>query len=287
MSYLLFVALAAQLMTAEDIVRLTAPPPDARLAYGDDPLQIGELRLPEGPGPHPVAIVIHGGCWLSQYDMMHIRSLGEALTGEGIAAWIVEYRRVGNPGGGWPGTFEDVANGSDYLRELASKHPLDLDRVLAVGHSAGGHLALWLAARSRLSRDQLLYEEDPIEIRGVLGLAPAPDLAFLHEQQVCGHVIEKLMGGSPEEFPERYEAGSSVELVPLDVPQRLVIGRHDSNWAPVGRRYFEAAKFQGADVRVIDAEESGHFEMIDPGSTTWPLVRNAANELLGLREAAR
>ncbi len=114
----------------------------------------------------------------------------------------------------------------------------------------------------------------------MLGLAPAPDLAFLHRQQVCGHVIDGLMGGSPEEFPERYDAGSPVELVPLGVPQLLVIGGEDHGWAPVGRRYYEAARSAGADVRVIDAEESGHFEMIDPSSTTWSLVRAAVKELL-------
>lgn len=280
MKHLLMAFLASQLMTAGDLHRLTAPPADARVAFGDDPLQFGELRLPDGPGPHPVAIVVHGGCWLAEYDMTHIGALGEALTREGVAAWIVEYRRVGNPGGGWPGTFEDVAEGADHLRELARDYPLDLERVIAVGHSAGGHLALWLAARPHLAPGQPLYDADPIPIGGVLGLAPAPDLSLLHRQEACGHVIDGLMGGSPEEFPERYGAGSPVELVPLGVPQLLVIGRQDRGWAPVGRRYYEAARSAGADLRVIDAEESGHFEMIDPSSTTWPLVRKAVRELL-------
>ena len=280
MRYLLLALFAQQVMTADDLDRLAAPPADARIAFGDDPLQYGELRLPEGAGPHPVAVVIHGGCWLAQYDMAHIRTLAEALTREGVAAWVVEYRRVGNPGGGWPGTFDDVAHGADYVRELARDYPLDLDRVVAVGHSAGGHLALWLAARTQLKANQPLYDESPIALRGVVGLAPAPDLAFLHQEQVCGHVIDGLMGGSREELPERYEAGSPVELVPTRVPQLLVIGAHDRAWAPVGRRYYEAAKASGADVRVIEAEESGHFEMIDPDSTTWPLVRDAVMELL-------
>ena len=272
-----------QIMTADDLDHLVAPPPEARIAFGSDPLQYGELRLPEGPGPHPVAIVIHGGCWLGEYDLTHIGPLAEALNEEGIAAWVIEYRRVGNPGGGWPGTFEDVARGADHLRALAEDYPLDLDRVIVLGHSAGGHLALWLAARGRLSKEQPLYESDPIVVRGVLGLAPAPDLAFLYREQVCGHVIDGLMGGSPEEFPERYDAGSPVELVPLDVPQLLVIGRRDTAWAPVGRRYLEAAKSKGADVKVIEAGESGHFEMIDPSTSTWPLVRDAARELLRAR----
>ena len=269
-----------QIMTSADLDHLVAPPPEARIAYGDDALQFGELRLPEGPGPHPVAIVIHGGCWLAEFDLTHIGSLAEALNEEGIAAWEIECRRVGNPGGGWPGTFEDVARGADHLRTLAERHALDLDRVIAVGHSAGGHLALWLAARGRLSKDQPLYESDPIALRGVLALAPAPDLAFLHREQVCGHVIDRLMGGSPEKFPERYAAGSPVELVPLGVPQLVVIGRHDRNWAPAGRRYIEAAKSKGADVKVIEATESGHFEMIDPSTSTWPLVRDAASDLV-------
>lgn len=277
---LLLAVLTAPLMTSDDLDRLTAPPADARIAYGEDPLQFGELRLPQGPGPHPVAIVLHGGCWLAQYDLTHIGALAEALTREGIAAWVVEYRRVGDPGGGWPGTFEDVAAGADHLRELARAYPLDLEHVVAVGHSAGGHLALWLAARRRLSANQPLFDADPLPIRGVVGLAPAADLAFLHRERTCDQVVDGLMGGSPGEFPERYAAGSPAELVPLDVPQLLVIGRYDHSWAPVGRRYFEAAKAQGADVRIIDAAESGHFEMIDPGSTTWPLVGEAVRALL-------
>ncbi|TDI44034.1 MAG: alpha/beta hydrolase [Acidobacteria bacterium] len=268
-----------QLMTSSDLDHLVAPPPEARISYGDHALQFGELRLPEGPGPHPVAIVIHGGCWLGEFDLTHIGTLAEALNEEGIAAWVIEYRRVGNPGGGWPGTFEDVARGADHLRKVAEEYPLDLDRVIAVGHSAGGHLALWLAARRRLSKDQPLYQSDPITLRGVLALAPAPDLAFLHQEQVCGHVINGLMGGSPKTFPERYAAASPVELVPM-TPQLVVIGQHDSHWAPVGRRYIKAAKSQGADIKVIEAPESGHFEMIDPSTSTWPLIRNAAAALV-------
>jgi acetyl esterase/lipase len=270
-------------MTSADLDRLTAPPPDARIVFGDDPLQFGELRLPDGPGPHPVAIVIHGGCWRAQYDMTHIGTIAEALAAEGIATWVLEYRRVGNPGGGWPGTFQDIADGADHLSELADDFPLDLDRVIAIGHSAGGHLALWLAARAHIAADEPLYDPDPIAVGAVLALAPAPDLAFLHEQEVCGHVIDGLMGGSPEQYPARYRAGSPGEHVPLGVPQRLVIGRYDDAWAPVGRRYFEVAESSGDDVRIIDANESGHFDMIDPATSTWPLIRDSARELLNPR----
>lgn len=279
--------LAAQptrrIMTSDDLASFESPEPDAHIPYGDDPLQYGELRLPKGPGPHPVAILIHGGCWLSEYDITHLRKLAAAITETGVATWALEYRRVGNPGGGWPGTFQDIARGADQLRTLAKTYPLDLERVVAAGHSAGGHLALWLAARSRLTDREPFRTENPLGIRAVLALAPAPDLVYLHERDVCGSVVDKLLGGSPETQPERYRAASPMSLIPIGVPQVLVLGRFDEGWAPVGRRYFEAAKAKGDDVRLIEAPESGHFEMIDPDSTTWPLVRDALRDLLERR----
>jgi acetyl esterase/lipase len=269
-----------RVMTSADLASFVSPEPDRRIAYGEDPLQFGELRLPEGDGPHPVAILIHGGCWRSGYDITHLRKLAAALTETGVATWTLEYRRVGNPGGGWPGTFQDVAAGTDHLRALANSHPLDLDRILAMGHSAGGHLALWLAARSKLREREPFRAESPVLPGAVLALAPAPDLAYLHEQAVCGGVIDELMGGSPEAQPERYQAASPMNLVPLGAPQILVVGRYDDNWAPVGRRYFHRARAAGDDVRLVEAPDSGHFEMIDPDSTTWPMVRDAFQKLL-------
>src|SRR5439155_8576098 len=141
-----------------------------------DSLQFGELRLPKGRGPFPVAIVIHGGCWRSDYDLKHVGPLAGALTERGIATWTIEYRRIGDPGGGWPGTFEDVAQAADHLRALARRYPLDLHHVVAIGHSAGGHLALWLAARPGLPPDAALASADPLPISGVVGLAAISDL---------------------------------------------------------------------------------------------------------------
>jgi acetyl esterase/lipase len=283
---LLLQAPAPALLTASDLQHFESPEPDQRIPYGSDPLQFGELRLPEGKGPHPVAILIHGGCWLSQYDVAHSRKLAAALTGIGLATWSLEYRRVGNEGGGWPGTLLDVAAGADHLRSLAKTYPLDLGRVLAVGHSAGGHLALWLAARRRIAdREPFRTDREPLVPRAVLALAPAPDLAYLQERQVCEGVVEKLLGGSPAAYPERYRMSSPAELVPLNVKQILVVGRHDRNWAPVGRRYFERARAAGDDVRWIEAPDSGHFEVIDPESSTWPLVRDAALELIKATKA--
>ncbi len=272
----------ADLLTAADLRNFENPPADARIHYGDHPLQFGDLRVPPGKGPHPVAVFIHGGCWLAEYNITHSSKLTAALARDGIATWSLEYRRVGDVGGGWPGTFQDVGRGADHLRSIAEEYDLDLNRVIVMGHSAGGHLALWLAARSRLPAEAPINSTDPLAVRGVLALGPAPDLKFLHGTKVCGHVIDRLMGGSPEQFPDRYRWGDPVQLAPDGVRQVLIIGKHDDAWAPPGLRYYRAARARGDDIRMIEAPESGHFEMIDPDSTTWTLVLESARKLLGV-----
>ena len=268
-------ALAVEIMDSSALASFLNPPADHVISYGEDDLQFGELRLPSGQGPFPVMVLIHGGCWLAQYDIAHIRKLAAAFTAEGIATWTIEYRRVGDPGGGWTGTFDDIDDGADHLVTLAGQFNLDLNRVVVAGHSAGGHLAIWLANRP----SQWPAEVEPA---AVLALAPAADLAYLHRQKVCGSVIDKLMGGSPEQYPQRYQAASGTQRLPLSIPQYIVIGQHDKSWAPVGHRYVEQARRQGDSLQLIDASESGHFEMIDPDSTTWPLVLQAAKSALGL-----
>ena len=266
-------------MTSDDLASFPHPPPDFRIAYGDDPLQFGDLRLPVGDGPHPVIIFIHGGCWLAEFDIAHSDKLSAALTASGFATWSLEYRRVGNDGGGWPGTFRDVGQGADHLRNIADEHNLDLDRTVAMGHSAGGHLALWLASRGGIPAENDLFIGNPLPVGAVFALAPAADLAGLHEEQICDGVVDGLMGGSPEERPERYRFANPMQFALGPLPQTLLIGMHDSTWRPTGERYFAAAKSRGDKVRVVEAQESGHFEMIDPDSTTWPLVLEALREL--------
>ena len=265
-----------EIMTAAALADFPSPEADYVIAYGDDPLQFGELRLPDGKGPFPVVVFMHGGCWMSEYDIAHSRKLTDAFARAGIAVWSLEYRRIGDPGGAWPGTFDDVEAGFAHLSELTKPYSLDPERVIVAGHSAGGHLALWLA--------QEIEEQLPaggIRPRGVLGLAPAPDLEYLYEHGTCGNAAGLLMGGSPEEYPERYAKGSVANRIPQSTPQIAVVGKYDETWRPVGVRYATAAAARGAPIKVIDAAESGHFEMIDPDSTTWPLVLGAARELLG------
>jgi acetyl esterase/lipase len=275
-----------QLINSGDLADLEWPSPDARIQYGESPLQFGHLRLPEGSGPHPVVVFIHGGCWLSMFDIRHAGQAEQAIADAGYAVWSLEYRRVGDPGGGWPGTFLDVARGVDHLSELADEYPLDLDRVIASGHSAGGHLALWASARPGIPASSELYTAQPLPIHGVLALAPAPNLESLHNAGVCGDVVDSLMGGSPDAFPNRYDIGSPMRLMPADVPQRLIVGGQDRSWSPSGRAYFELARAEGkSPVSLREASESGHFEMIVPSTSSWPVVLEELEKLA--RDMAR
>jgi acetyl esterase/lipase len=267
---------AQDVMTSLDLLALPQPPADETIAYGPAPQQVGELRLPEGPGPHPVVVVIHGGCWQTPWAFDHVRSFCAALTARGWATWSLEYRRLGDPGGGWPGTFEDVARGTDHLRAVAEDHPLDLGRVVAVGHSAGGHLALWLAARHRLPEDAALKDEAPLELRGVVSLAGIPDLRAGARDEICGDAIPRLLGGPPDEQEGHLAQGSPMELLPLGVPQRLVAGSLDTIAPPgLSRHYAAAARAAGDTVAVDVVEGTGHFELVRPGSLAWPTVLEA------------
>jgi acetyl esterase/lipase len=280
---LLALAAAAlgQVMSVGDLLKLPAPPADHRIAYGTDPNQFGYLRLPKGRGPHPVAIVIHGGCWLARFDLEHTGSMCAALTAAGLATWSIEYRRVGNAGGGWPGTFQDIAAGVDHLRALAGRYRLDLKRVVAVGHSAGGHLALWAAARHRLPPSSTLYRPKPLPLRGVVSLAGVGDLRSFAARTpaACGDAIPQLVG-----TPENYPQASPIELLRLGVPQRLINGALD-RIVPVetGQQYEAAARKAGGDVRLTVLESAGHFEVVAPQSAAWPVVEQAVLSLLRQR----
>lgn len=273
--------LAAQNMTVEDLLAQPPTPADHVITYGNDPLQFGQLRLPEGNGPHPVIIVIHGGCWLSEYDLQHISPLATALTKEGFATWSLEYRRVGNAGGGWPNTFLDAAQGADYLRELAKTFPLDLDRVITLGHSAGGHLALWLAARHKLPGASPLYAENPLQVKGVVSLAGVADLGLPEYQAICGGVVPQLMGGNPSEVPERYAHGSPIKLLPLDIPQILIQGAGDPTVSlSSAQAYHEAAQKSGDEAKLVVIQNAGHFEVVIPTTSCYPEVRKAVLALI-------
>lgn len=260
----------------------TPPPPaDARIPYGTNPYQFGDLRLPPGPGSHPVVVMVHGGFWRAKYDLEHVGHLCADLTQRGYATWSLEYRRVGHEGGGWPGTFEDVAQGVDFLRTLGASRPLDLSRVVFMGHSAGGHLALWLAARRRLQPGEPLYHPDPFVPRGAVGLAGVLNLEQAHVLRLSQGIVEQFLGGTPAQVPERYRIGSPSERVPLGVRQILVHGTEDDT-VPVSLStdYHARAAARGDDVRLLTLPGAGHFEVINPRAPEWSTVVEALGALL-------
>ena len=263
------------LMSASDVVALPQSEPDHRLSYGNDPLQFGDLRLPEGEGPFPVVIVIHGGCWLAEYDLGYMSAFADALTSAGVATWSIEYRRVGDEGGGWPGTFQDVADAADFLLEIALEHNLDLDQTAAVGHSAGGHLALWLAGRKWLDADDPLRGEGPLALNGVVSLAGIPDLAAYAAPDGCGSAVSGLLGGEPGEVPDRLQRASPIVMVPLGVTQALVIGEHDPIVPKTQADSFvDAARQMGDSVAVTTILGAGHFELVDPSHGGFETIRD-------------
>lgn len=285
---LLPTSLAAQHLRPRDVDALPAKPADARIRYAPgDPLQFGDLRLPRARGPHPVAIVIHGGCWVSSFaSLQNSTALADALRDAGVATWNVEYRRLDHPGGGWPGTFADVAAAADHLPALAAQHDLDLSRVVAVGHSAGAHLALWLAARGRLPSASPLYSRTPLRLKGVVALAGPGDLRDFagYAASICGApVIHQLLGGAPEAVPERYAQASPRELLPLGVPQTLIVGTEDAVMPQRSREaYVQAARAAGDRADVLTVDGAGHHEPNAPTSAAWPVVRDAVLRQLGM-----
>lgn len=264
-----------------EIMDIPAPPADVRLHYGPGPLQFGDLRLPKGPGPHKVAIVIHGGFWRAKYNLEYAGHLCAALTTAGIATWNLEYRRVGDPGGGWPATFQDVALGADYLRNLSGKYHLDLTKVVTVGHSAGGHLAVWLAARPRIPAGDPLASANPLSLRGAVSLAGVVDLRRAWDLRLGDGAVEELMGGPPAKLAERYRTASPVELVPLRVRVRLVHGTEDSVVPiKISNEYQKAASRVGDDAQLIVLGGGDHFASIDPRSNHWAVVQQTVLALL-------
>lgn len=271
------------LLTVSDYVQLPAVPATARYAYGDDAEQFADLYLPTtpptDPAGYPTIILIHGGCWGAQYGLTQLGQFSQRFAELGIAVWSLEYRRIGN-GGGWPETFLDVAAGADLLRTIANEHSLNLNRVVAVGHSAGGHLALWLAARAKLDPESPIYTSDPLPLAGVVSLAGIPDLVDADAKNICRGAVPQLLGGSSADFPERYRDGSPSAFLPLGVPQHLIIGTLDQAVSlDHNEIYVETARKQGDAVQLTVLPEIGHFEIVTIGSTVWSVVQAAIMKL--------
>ena len=281
-----------------DVLTRPAPPPDAVLRYGPGPEQVADLRFPpgwgaagqgaggggRGAGRVPVLVLLlHGGFWRAAFDRAHLGPLAAALAGENFVVCTPEFRRTGQPGGGWPGTFDDVAAAVDVLPGLARSAVPGADAdgwpVVLAGHSAGGHLALWAAGRHRLGPHSPWYLAGGprgVGVAGVVALAPVSDLAACYRDGLDGDAAADLLGGGPGSFPERYAAADPARLVPLGVPVRIVHGTAD-NRVPfaMSREFAAQARAAGDEVELTVLEGGGHFDVIDPLSGAWPAVLSA------------
>lgn len=265
-------------LTWQELSKMPLPPAGVRISYGDAPQQFGELRVPKGDGPFPVFVVIHGGCWLADFDYTYCTRLAAWLTEHGFATWTIEFRRLGDEGGGWPGTFLDVAHAADALREIAKTKPIDVQRVYAAGHSAGGQLALWLASRGQLLEESELFVAGSVDIRGVLGLAAITNLYEyrMGPAKSCHASVERLLGGAPDAMPLHYAETSPMQRLPLGVPQVFIQGERDPIVSLDSVRAYVAASTKAGDnATLLPLPNAGHFETIVPVEASEAALREA------------
>lgn len=255
---------------SEDILTTKPPAPDLRLQYGRDANQFADVRLPNSKGPHPVVFFLHGGYWRAKYDLTYAGHFCHALTIAGIATWNVEYRRVGNPGGGWPGTFEDIRSAYRLLQNSHRQNTqtqFDLTRLCVAGHSAGGQLALCLAAH------------EP-GIARALSLAGVLDLHRGWDLHLSNDAVSEFLGGSPTEVPDHYREASPAELR-IRAKQILIHGTADVDVPyEISKDYAERKKRSGEDVNLLTMRDVGHFEIMDPKSSVWGKVQTSIFELI-------
>lgn len=264
----------AKLMVWPDLLERPRPKPSQTLAYGEDPLQIVDLWLPDGKGPHPVVLMVHGGCWQTEIaDRTIMNWIAEDLRKRGIAVWNIDYRGIDRAGGGYPSTFDDVAKAADLLRTRGPSLGLDISRIVAAGHSAGGHLGLWLAARPKLPQGSPLRRENPLPIHAVISLGGLQDLALAATPPGSGCGVEcvaKLVGDGRA---DPYADTSLPPLLPIKVRQVLVNG-NDDKIIPThfAADYAAKATAAGDPVRVRMVPHTGHVELIAPETAAWKIA---------------
>lgn len=249
------------------------PPPAPCIPYGEHPDQVANLHLPaRDGGPWPCVVLLHGGFWRTGWDRTLMTALAADLARRGIAAWNVDYRRVGQEGGGWPGTFEDVAAATDHLADVDS---VDVTRVATCGHSAGGHLALWLAAR-RLLGPGAVGAEPRVSPVAAVAQAAVSDVERAWRDDLGRGAADALLG-SPDDERERYAVASPAALAPLGIRQLLVHGTAD-DIVPASQSRDHAARDPLAEL--VELEGADHFDVIDPGHAGWEAVTSRLPGLL-------
>jgi acetyl esterase/lipase len=257
----------ATVSSSDDILNLPAPKADTRVSYGNDRNQFIDLRLARGSSPHSLAIVIHGGYWRSLYDLAYAGHMCAALTAKGIATANLEYRRVGNAGGRWPGTFADIRAAYQFLLQAASRYKFDARHVVAIGHSAGAQLALCLAAHES-------------GIKGVISLAGVIDLQRAYELHLSNDAVVEFLGGTPREVADHYREADPMKLK-IGVQQSVVHGSADDIVPPsFSRDYVTAKRKESEDVELVEIASAGHFDVVDPRSPAWKHVERVVIKTL-------
>lgn len=267
-----------------DLTRRPQPKPDATISYGDDALQKVDVWVPAAPGQHPVVLMVHGGCWTTSIaDRSLMNWIADDLRKSGVAVWNIEYRGVDRPGGGYPGTFRDAGAAADALLKHATEFHLDTKRIVAAGHSAGGHLALWLAARARIARSSPLYTAQPLKIARVISLGGLPDLeaTAASPDNGCGVDVVAQLVGKPGSRIDVYADTSVPRLLPLGVRQDLVNGREDKIIPlRLGTGYETQARAKGDRVALHIVDRTGHVELIAPETAAWGKAKQIIGEAL-------
>ena len=266
------------LMTWDDLTSRPRPKPSETVSYGPESMQKVDVWLPKGAGPFKTVLMVHGGCWQTSIADRSLMDWAAAdLRDAGYAVWNIDYRGVDRDGGGYPGTFQDAAAAADLLAADAARFHLDTKRIVAVGHSAGGHLALWLAARAKLPAGSALAGGTPLKIDHVISLGGLPDLeaTAASPDNGCGTaVIGQLVGPKTAAHPDPFADTSVTRLLPIGVPQDLVDGREDRiipYRLPVD--YTAKARAAGDQVTLHTVPETGHVELVSPGSAAWDETR--------------
>jgi acetyl esterase/lipase len=263
-------------MTAKDYFALTGPAPTAHIAYGSAPSQYAELFLPKGAGPFPVVFLVHGGCWVASLrgiDQMH--GIAGDLQARGIAVWNVEYRRLDEPGGGYPGMYQDVNRAYDALIAKAPAYHLDIDHIAAVGHSAGGHLVQWLAGRARLPKSSPVYDANPVHLTEVVSLGGLADLRAQAKRipDVCDAHVEQITGPPSANRPDPLRDTSAASLLPNGTHTVLVNGALDDISPPsVAADYAIVARGAGDTAETVVVPDVGHFDEVATTSPAWKTI---------------
>lgn len=247
---------------SEDILTIPPPPADVRIQYGPDPHHFADLRLPKEKGPHPLYVNIHGGFWRSKYDLRHAGHLCAALTARNAATANLEYRRVGDDGGGWTGTFADIRSALRFLQQNAIRYQFDTKHIVVMGHSAGGQLAIALAAHEA-------------SIQSVVSMAGVLDLQRAFELHLSNDAVAEFLGGKPSEATDHYAEADPMRLqVPLAIQQWILHGTKDDVVPPdFSRAYVETKKKKSETVHLLEIECADHFDLIDPHSAAWKIIK--------------